>query len=86
MSNATSSLTRSQQEHLAMLLAAGAVDRAHAVSIFCHPAVRDLVPNVVGILCIKDLADRRVATVHGSRRTVYWLTGQGINLVWEMLR
>jgi hypothetical protein len=84
MSNLFSSLTASQRAHLGMLHVAGAHSRRTAVSIFCHPAVRDLVPNVVGILRAKHLADSRVATVHGSRRTVYWLTEAGVAKAQEL--
>lgn len=72
------SLTYSQQEHLLDLLEAGATSREGAVSIFDHAAVRNLNPNVVGILCDKGFADRRVRTRKDRRLTVYWLTDTGV--------
>jgi hypothetical protein len=77
-------LTVSQREHLGMLLDAGALDRETAKSMFDHPLLRSLNPNVVGILIDKGFADKRVRGAKGHRITVYWLTAGGVAVAREL--
>lgn len=77
-------LTVAQREHLGMLLDAGALDRETAKSIFDHPLLRALNPNVVAVLVDKGFADKRVRGDHHRRITVYWLTAGGAALAREL--
>lgn len=72
-------LTVAQREHLEQLHAFGAADIVTAATVFLKGHVGEqLNPNVVGILCEKGLANRKVVSRRGSRVTVYWLTKAGV--------
>lgn len=77
-------LSETQKRDLIRLVDARAHDESHAVTIFDHPAARDLVPGVVAVLQQKGLAGAAVKTRKGRRMTVYWLTEAGLAMARQL--
>ena len=68
-------LSFAKREALAVLLAAGAIDRATARTVLDEPGLKQV---VVGALRRVALVDSRTVRTLSGIRTAYWLTGAGL--------
>ncbi len=80
-------LTASQQENLVLLLQSACLDRESAKSVY-EAGLRQVNPNVIGILIDKGLAEKRTRSLApgGVRAASYWLTDEGAKLALQLLQ